>query len=124
MTIDYKSSFGGSMIRMVGYDMTKSAAERVYAHSGIGPEGIEVVELHDCFISNEIPTYEALGFCKEGEAGKFIWEGQNTYGGKYVINPSGGLLAMGHPLGATGLAQSVAILPLPSLIKSCMPDSI
>src|SRR6185295_18011992 len=105
MTTDYASSFGDSMIKMVGYDMAKNAAQKVYDKSGIGPEGIQVVELHDCFTSNEILTYEALGLCKEGEAEKFIWEGQNTYGGKVVTNPSGGLLSKGHPLGATGLAQ-------------------
>ena len=105
MTTDYASSFGDSMIKMVGYDMAKKAADKVYKDSGIGPDGVQVVELHDCFTANEILTYEALGLCKEGEAEKFIWEGQNTYGGKYVTNPSGGLLSKGHPLGATGLAQ-------------------
>src|SRR3712207_9218733 len=62
-------------------------------------------ELHDCFTANELLTYEAIGLCKEGEAEKFIWDGDNTYGGKFVTNPSGGLLSKGHPLGATGLAQ-------------------
>lgn len=110
MTTDYPSSFGDSMIKMVGYDMSKSAAQKVYEQSGIGPEGVDVIELHDCFTSNEILTYEALGLCKEGEAEKFIWEGQNTYGGKYVTNPSGGLLSKGHPLGATGLAQCTELV--------------
>jgi sterol carrier protein 2 len=110
MTTDYASSFGDSMIKMVGYDMAKNAVQKVYEKSGIGPEAIQVVELHDCFTSNEILTYEALGLCKEGEAEKFIWEGQNTYGGKYVTNPSGGLLSKGHPLGATGLAQCAELV--------------
>jgi acetyl-CoA acetyltransferase len=66
---------------------------------------VQVVELHDCFTANEILTYEALGLAKEGEAEKMIWDGDNTFGGKWVTNPSGGLLSKGHPLGATGLAQ-------------------
>ncbi len=110
MTTDYGSSFQDSMIKMVGYDMTKNAAKKVYEQSGIGPEDVDVVELHDCFTANEVITYEGLGLCKEGEAEKFIWEGQNTYGGKYVTNPSGGLLSKGHPLGATGLAQCTELV--------------
>lgn len=110
MTTDYASSFGDSMIKMVGFDMAKAAADKVYAQSGLGPEDVQVVELHDCFTANEVLTYEALGLCKEGEAEKFIWDGQNTYGGKYVTNPSGGLLSKGHPLGATGLAQCTELV--------------
>ena len=110
MTTDYGSSFQDSMIKMVGYDMTKEAAKRVYEKSGVGPEDVDVVELHDCFTANEILTYEGLGLCKEGEAEKFIEEGNNTYGGKYVTNPSGGLLSKGHPLGATGLAQCTELV--------------
>ena len=110
MTTDYGSSFGDSMIKMVGYDMSANGAKQVYEKSGIGPNDVQVVELHDCFTANEILTYEALGLCKEGEAEKFIWEGQNTYGGKYVTNPSGGLLSKGHPLGATGLAQCTELV--------------
>ncbi len=110
MTTDYGSSFGDSMIKMVGYDMTANGAKQVYEKAGLGPNDVQVVELHDCFTANEILTYEALGLCKEGEAEKFIWEGQNTYGGKYVTNPSGGLLSKGHPLGATGLAQCTELV--------------
>ncbi|MDC3961872.1 lipid-transfer protein [Polyangium jinanense] len=110
LTTDYASSFGDSMIKMIGYDMTKTAADQVYAKSGIGPEDVQVVELHDCFTANEVVTYEGLGLCKEGEAEKFIEEGNNTYGGKYVTNPSGGLLSKGHPLGATGLAQCTELV--------------
>lgn len=93
------------MIHLVGVDMTKRAAAAVYEASGIGPDDIPVVELHDCFAHNEVLTYEALGLCGEGEAKKFIADGDNTYGGRVVTNPSGGLLSKGHPLGATGLAQ-------------------
>src|SRR5262249_40267986 len=110
MTTDYKSSFGDSMIKMVGWDMAVNAAKQVYEKSGIGPQDVDVVELHDCFTANELLTYEALGLCKEGEAEKFIWAGDNTYGGKVVTNPSGGLLSKGHPLGATGLAQCTELV--------------
>lgn len=111
MTTDFASSFHEkSMIKMIGYDMAKEAAAEVYEKSGIGPADVDVVELHDCFTANELLTYEAIGLCKEGEAEKFIWEGANTYGGKFVTNPSGGLLSKGHPLGATGLAQCTELV--------------
>ncbi|MEZ4406172.1 MAG: lipid-transfer protein [Polyangiales bacterium] len=110
MTTDYASSFGDSMIKMVGFDMAKQAAEKVYNQSGLGPKDVQVVELHDCFTANEVLTYEALGLCGEGEAEKFIEAGDNTYGGRYVTNPSGGLLSKGHPLGATGLAQCTELV--------------
>lgn len=110
MTTDFGSSFGDSMISMVGFDMAKAAADKVYAQTGLGPKDVQVVELHDCFTANEVLTYEALGLCGEGEAEKFIEEGQNTYGGRVVTNPSGGLLSKGHPLGATGLAQCTELV--------------
>jgi len=110
MTTDMPSSFGDSMIKMVGFDMAALAARQVYEKSGLGPEDVDVVELHDCFTANELLTYEALQLCKEGEAEKFIWDGDNTYGGKFVTNPSGGLLSKGHPLGATGLAQCTELV--------------
>lgn len=94
-----------SMIRAVGADMTRRAANEVYEKAGIGPEDVSVCELHDCFAQNELITCEGLGFCAEGEGERFVENGDNTYGGKVVINPSGGLLSKGHPLGATGLAQ-------------------
>ena len=106
MTTDFPSTFeDGDMMQLVGYDMTAAAANAVYEASGIGPEDVDLVELHDCFAHNELITYEGLGLCPEGGAQKFIADGDNTYGGKYVTNPSGGLLSKGHPLGATGLAQ-------------------
>ncbi|MBZ0120950.1 MAG: lipid-transfer protein [Sandaracinaceae bacterium] len=111
MTTDYASSFdAGSMIKMVGYDMAKECATKVYEQAGIGPDDVDVIELHDCFTANEILTYEALGLCKEGEAEKLVEDGDNTYGGKWVTNPSGGLLSKGHPLGATGLAQCTELV--------------
>ncbi|HRC58654.1 MAG TPA: hypothetical protein PKU97_22180, partial [Kofleriaceae bacterium] len=111
MTTDYASSFEEhSMIKMVGFDMAKAAATKVYEQAGLGPKDVDVVELHDCFTANELLTYEALGLCGEGEAEKFIWDGDNTYGGRFVTNPSGGLLSKGHPLGATGLAQCTELV--------------
>ncbi len=111
MTTDYSSTFDEkSMIKMVGYDMAKACAKQVYEQAGVGPEDVDVVELHDCFTANELLTYEALGLCPEGGAEKFIWDEDNTYGGKYVVNPSGGLMSKGHPLGATGLAQCTELV--------------
>ena len=106
MTTDTPSTFDSDdMRRVVGYDMTANAAKQVYEAAGIGPEDLDVVELHDCFTANELITYEGLGLTPEGTAEKFILDGDNTYGGRIVTNPSGGLLSKGHPLGATGLAQ-------------------
>jgi acetyl-CoA acetyltransferase len=106
MVTDGPSTFeSGDMMRLVGYDMAAAAAKNVYETAGLGPNDISVVELHDCFAQNELITYESLGLCPEGGAQKFIADGDNTYGGKVVTNPSGGLLSKGHPLGATGLAQ-------------------
>jgi sterol carrier protein 2 len=110
MTTDYPSSFETSMIKMVGYDMAKQAAAQLYEKAGLGPNDVQVVELHDCFTANELLTYEAIGLCPEGEAEKFIWDEDNTYGGDVVVNPSGGLLSKGHPLGATGLAQCTELV--------------
>jgi len=94
-----------SLISIVGVGMTRQAAWQVYEKAGVGPEDIRVCELHDCFAHNELLTYEGLGFCPEGYAERFVMDGDNTYGGQVVVNPSGGLLSKGHPLGATGLAQ-------------------
>ena len=106
MTTDTPSTFeSDDMRKVVGYDMTAAAAKQVYEAAGIGPEDLDVVELHDCFTANELITYEGLGLTPEGTAEKFILDGDNTYGGRVVTNPSGGLLSKGHPLGATGLAQ-------------------
>jgi len=105
MTTDFESTFSGSDMSLVGFDMTKAAAQSVYEQSGLGPSDVDVVELHDCFSANELITYEGLGLCGEGKAGELIDSGAVTYGGDVVVNPSGGLISKGHPLGATGLAQ-------------------
>lgn len=94
-----------SGMNAVGYGMSARAAQQVYERAGVDPRDIPVVELHDCFTVNELITYEALGLTAEGTAEEFIHRGANTYGGQVVVNPSGGLLAKGHPLGATGIAQ-------------------
>ncbi|MBN9261027.1 MAG: lipid-transfer protein [Hyphomicrobium sp.] len=110
MVTDTASTFDSrDMMQVVGYDMTASAAAKVYEGAGIGPEDIDLVELHDCFAQNELITYEGLGLCPVGGAAEFISDGNNTYGGQVVTNPSGGLLSKGHPLGATGLAQCYEI---------------
>jgi len=106
LTTDMPGAFSSrSMMKVIGYDMTKAAADRVYEQAGVGPDEVQVVELHDCFTANELISYEALGLCAQGGAEAYIRDGRNTYGGKHVTNPSGGLLSKGHPLGATGLAQ-------------------
>jgi acetyl-CoA acetyltransferase len=111
MTTDKPITFEARDMReVVGFGMAQEAARQVYEAAGIGPKDIDVVELHDCFAQNELITYEALGLCPTGGAEKFVLDGDNTYGGKFVTNPSGGLLSKGHPLGATGLAQCTELV--------------
>ena len=106
MTTDKPSTYtSNSNIALVGGDMTKEASKKVFKNTGLTPRDVQVVELHDCFSANELVTYEALGLCDVGKAGEFIDKGDNTYGGRVVVNPSGGLISKGHPLGATGIAQ-------------------
>lgn len=106
MTSDRAGSFHeADMRKTVGFEMSRDAARAVYEKAGIGPEDVDVIELHDCFTINELISYEALGLAPEGEGARLIAEGDNTFGGRWVTNPSGGLISKGHPLGATGLAQ-------------------
>src|SRR3954451_7748376 len=107
MVTDLSSTFADDTdcIKIVGYDMSKEAARRAYEEAQLGPEDVDVVELHDCFSANELITYEALGLTEEGHGHELVDEQATTYGGKWVVNPSGGLISKGHPLGATGLAQ-------------------
>ncbi|MFF1731190.1 lipid-transfer protein [Streptomyces sp. NPDC058247] len=110
MTTDTGESFAsGSCIDVVGQPMSRAAATRVYETSGLGIEDVDVIELHDCFSVNELLTYEALGMCAPGASGKLVEEGATTYGGRWVVNPSGGLISKGHPLGATGIAQAAEL---------------
>ncbi len=106
MATDRPETFEAHDMReLVGTGMAREAARQVFESAGVGPGEFQVVELHDCFAQNELLAYEALGLCPEGGAAQFIADGDNTYGGRVVTNPSGGLLSKGHPLGATGLAQ-------------------
>jgi acetyl-CoA acetyltransferase len=105
MVTDLESTFDGTAAGLVGVHMSRAAADAVYEQAGIGPSDVDVIELHDCFSTNELLTYEALSLCAPGEGGKLVDAGDTTYGGRWVVNPSGGLISKGHPLGATGLAQ-------------------
>ncbi|MEW1690776.1 lipid-transfer protein [Streptomyces sp. NPDC091265] len=110
MTTDTEDSFAsGTCIDAVGLPMSRAAAQQVYAASGLGADDLDVIELHDCFSINELLTYEALGLCGEGESGALVASGATTYGGRWVVNPSGGLISKGHPLGATGIAQAAEL---------------
>ena len=111
MTTDRPATFESRDMReVVGFSMAQEAARTVYEAAGVSPADVDVVELHDCFAQNELISYEALGLCGPGEAERFVCDGDNTYGGKVVTNPSGGLLSKGHPLGATGLAQCTELV--------------
>jgi acetyl-CoA acetyltransferase len=107
MVTDLSSTFDeqADCIKIVGYDMSREAARKAYEEAGLGPEDVQVIELHDCFSANELITYEALGLAEEGHGHELVDGAQTTYGGRWVVNPSGGLISKGHPLGATGLAQ-------------------
>jgi acetyl-CoA acetyltransferase len=111
MTTDTPRAFEANDMReVVGFGMAHAAAQQVYEAAGVGPEDLQVVELHDCFAQNEVLSYEALGLCPKGGAQQFVDDGDNTYGGRVVTNPSGGLLSKGHPLDATGLAQCTELV--------------
>lgn len=105
LATDAPSVFDRGSISLMGYDMNKYAANVAYKQAGIGPKDVQVVELHDCFSANEMIVIDALGLSEPGKAHELVRNGDITYGGKYVINPSGGLISKGHPLGATGIAQ-------------------
>jgi acetyl-CoA acyltransferase len=107
MVTDLSSTFDSqSSINVVGADMTRTAGEQALGEADVAIDEVDVVELHDCFSANELITYEALGLADEGEGHKLVEAEATTYGGDGpVVNPSGGLISKGHPLGATGLAQ-------------------
>jgi acetyl-CoA acyltransferase len=107
MVTDLSSTFdeNADCIKIVGYDMSEQAARQAYEEAQLGPEDVQVIELHDCFSANELITYEALGLAERGHGHELVDGEQTTYGGRWVVNPSGGLISKGHPLGATGLAQ-------------------
>ena len=103
---DDPSLYSGSAMDLVGFGMSKRAAETALKEAGVSAKDVKVCELHDCFSANELILLEGLGFCEQGKAHEMVRNGDITYGGKGpVINPSGGLISKGHPLGATGIAQ-------------------
>ena len=110
MVTDTDKTFTKSDIELVGAEMSRRAAAQVYAQAGLSVDDVDVIELHDCFSANEVLTYEALGLCGEGKGGQLVLEGATTYGGSWVVNPSGGLISKGHPLGATGVAQCAELV--------------
>jgi sterol carrier protein 2 len=110
MVTDSPDLFNKSDIELVGYGMSKTAGERALKEANATVDDVAVVELHDCFSANEMVTLDALGLCAPGKAHEMVRRGDITYGGKYVVNPSGGLISKGHPLGATGLAQCAELV--------------
>jgi acetyl-CoA acetyltransferase len=94
-----------SSIQIVGFGCSERAARKAMEEAEVSIDDVKVIELHDCFSANELITYEALGMAPVGEAHKLVEAEATTYGGKWVVNPSGGLISKGHPLGATGIAQ-------------------
>ena len=126
MTTDYSSSFDDkSMMKMVGYDMAVNAAKQAYEKASIGPEDVDVVELHDCFTANELLTYEALGLCPEGKGGEFVDSGAQTYGGKVVVNPSGGLIVVRFLVGTDPDQAAVRVhTKIQSAVDSMPPGAM
>ncbi|KAK6824799.1 nonspecific lipid-transfer protein- mitochondrial precursor [Apiospora arundinis] len=110
LATDAPSLFSKSSIDLMGYEMSQHAAKTALAEAGITPGDCQVCELHDCFSANEMITIDALGLCEKGKAHEMVRNGDITYGGKMVINPSGGLISKGHPLGATGIAQCAELV--------------
>ena len=110
LTTDRMEDYSRGPIGTVGIGMCERAAQEVYELSGIGPQDVQVIELHDCFSTAELIAYEGLGLCVEGEGERLVEDGACTYGGNWVVNPSGGLLSKGHPIGATGLAQCAELV--------------
>jgi acetyl-CoA acetyltransferase len=110
LATDRMEDYSRGPIGSVGIGMCERAAQEVYELSGLGPEDVQVIELHDCFSTAELIAYEGLGLCGVGEGERLVEDGACTYGGNWVVNPSGGLLSKGHPIGATGLAQCAELV--------------
>lgn len=110
LATDSPDLFNKSAIELVGFSMSQKAAKAALAEAKVSPDDVKVCELHDCFSANEMVTIEALGLAPIGKAHELVRKGGITYGGKVVINPSGGLISKGHPLGATGLAQCAELV--------------
>ncbi|KAI4242264.1 MAG: hypothetical protein L6R40_004135 [Gallowayella cf. fulva] len=110
LATDAPSLFNRSAISLMGFDMTRYAARTALDEAGVSPQDVRVCELHDCFSANEMVTLDALGLCEPGKAHEMVRKGDITYGGRCVVNPSGGLISKGHPLGATGIAQCAELV--------------
>lgn len=110
LTTDAPDLFNTSSISLIGYGMSAHAAASAMAEAGVSPTDIRVCELHDCFSANELITLDALGLCERGKAHEMVRKGDITFGGRCVVNPSGGLISKGHPLGASGLAQCAELV--------------
>ncbi|MCJ1475368.1 hypothetical protein MMC13_004030 [Lambiella insularis] len=110
MATDAPSLFDRSSINLMGFEMTQRAAKTALAEAGIDAKEVRVCELHDCFSANEMLTIDALGLSEPGKAHEMVRKGDITYGGQCVVNPSGGLISKGHPLGATGIAQCAELV--------------
>ncbi|KAF6805602.1 nonspecific lipid-transfer protein [Colletotrichum sojae] len=110
LATDAPSLFSRSAIDLMGFEMTQHAVKTAMTESGLTPKDVQVVELHDCFSANEMIVLDALGLSEPGKAHELVRRGDITYGGRYVVNPSGGLISKGHPLGATGIAQCAELV--------------
>jgi len=110
MATDSPDLFNKSAIELVGYSMSKYAATEALKEANVNPKDVKVCELHDCFSANEMVTLDALGLCDPGKAHEMVRRGDITYGGQVVVNPSGGLISKGHPLGASGIAQCAELV--------------
>ena len=110
LATDAPTLFSRSAIDLMGFDMTRHAVREAMGQAGITPADVKVVELHDCFSANEMIVIDALGLSEPGKAHELVRRGDLTYGGRYLINPSGGLISKGHPLGATGIAQCAELV--------------
>lgn len=110
MATDPPGLFSRSAIDLVGHGMTRHAARAALAEAAVAAADVQVVELHDCFSANQMVALDALGLCAPGRAHELVRRGDITHGGRYLVNPSGGLISKGHPLGATGLAQCAELV--------------
>lgn len=110
MATDAPSLFSRSAIDLMGFEMTQVAARAALSEAGVGVADVQVVELHDCFSANEMIVLDALGLAAPGKAHELVRDGGITFGGRYVVNPSGGLISKGHPLGASGIAQCAELV--------------
>ena len=111
LTTDSPALYDGSAVNLVSHHMVKQCASNALSEAGVSIEDVRVIELHDCFSTNEMLVIDAIGLSPPGKAHDYVRSGQCTYGSKAaVVNPSGGLISKGHPLGATGIAQCVELV--------------